>query len=97
LTGKTRRPGKQPISGVQKNELCRIVCQEKPESGTRWGNRELAKRTGISRTPVQTILRERGLKPHRVKTFQFGNDPEFEKKLKDVVGLYMNPPENGVV
>jgi transposase len=97
LADKTRRPGKQPISETQKNEVCRIVCQEKPEGGTHWSNRELAKRTGISRTSVQTILRERGLKPHQVKTFQFSDDPDFETKLKDVVGLYMNPPEDAIV
>jgi transposase len=97
LADKTRRPGKPPISEEQKNEVCRTACQEKPEAGTHWSNRELAKRTGTSRTPVQTILRERGLKPHLVKSFQFSDDPDFEKKLKDVVGLYMNPPEDAIV
>jgi transposase len=65
--------------------------------GTHWSNRDLAKRTGISRTSVQTILKEQGLKPHKIKQFQCSNDPDFEKKLTDVVGLYMNPPENAIV
>jgi transposase len=97
LRDKTRKPGKQPISEETKQELSRIVCSEKPPQGTHWSNRELAKRLGISRTSVQTLLRERGLKPHLVKKFQFSTDPDFENKLKDVVGLYLNPPHNAVV
>jgi transposase len=97
LTDKTRKPGKQPISVDIKNELCRIVCNEKPEAGTHWSTRELGKRLGIGHSSVNTILRDRGLKPHLVKQFQVSNDPDFEKKLEDVVGLYLNPPENSVI
>lgn len=97
LSDKTRLPGKQPISDEVKNELSRIVCNEKPESGTHWSTRELGKRLGIGHSSVNTILRDRGLKPHLVKQFQISNDPDFEKKLEDVVGLYLNPPENSVI
>jgi transposase len=97
LKDKTRKPGKKPISVAMKNELCRIVCNEKPANATHWSTRELAKRLGIGHSSVNTILRERGLKPHLVKGFQFSNDPDFEKKLEDVVGLYLNPPENSII
>ncbi len=97
LSDKTRLPGKQPISDEVKNELSRIVCNEKPESGTHWSTRELGKRLGIGHSSVNTILRDRGLKPHLVKQFQISTDPDFEKKLEDVVGLYLNPPENSVI
>lgn len=97
LSDKTRLPGKKPISDEVKNELSRIVCNEKPESGTHWSTRELGKRLGIGHSSVNTILRDRGLKPHLVKQFQVSNDPDFEKKLEDVVGLYLNPPENSVI
>jgi len=97
LRDRTRKPGKPPVSIEVKNELCRIVCQEKPENATHWSTRQLAKRIGISHNTVSLILRERGLKPHLVQGFQFSTDPDFEKKLDDVVGLYMNPPENSVV
>ncbi len=97
LKDKTRLPGKAPISDEIKNELCRIVCNEKPANATHWSTRELGKRMGIGHATVNKILRERGLKPHLVKKFQFSNDPEFEKKLEDVVGLYLNPPENSIV
>lgn len=97
LKDKTRLPGKTPISVEVKNELCRIVCNEKPKNATHWSTRELAKRLGIGHASVNNILRERGLKPHLVKKFQFSTDPDFEKKLEDVVGLYLNPPENSII
>ena len=97
LKNRTKKPGKAPISDSVKNELCRIVCHEEPADATHWSTRELAKRLGIGQTAVSTILRERGLKPHLVRSFQFSTDPEFESKLEDVVGLYLNPPENSIV
>jgi len=59
-------------------------------------SRETAKR-GVSPATVQRIWSARGLKPHLVETFKLSNDPQFEGKLVDVVGLYLNPPENAVV
>ena len=97
LSDKTRKPGKAPIPVEMKNEISRIVCQEKPKDATHWTTRALAARVGISHNTVAAILRERDLKPHLVKRFQFSNDPEFEEKLADVVGLYLDPPENSVV
>jgi len=97
LRDRTRKPGKEPVSLETKNEICRIACQEKPEDATHWSTRELAKRVGISHNAVSLILRERGLRPHLVNSFQFSNDPDFEKKLEDVVGLYLDPPENSIV
>jgi hypothetical protein len=52
---------------------------------------------GISKSSVNAILRERGIKPHLVETFQFSADELFEEKLRDVVGLYMNPPDNAII
>lgn len=97
LRDRTRKPGKTPISTETKNELCRIVCQEKPDNATHWSTRQLAKRIGIAHNTVSLILRERGLKPHLVQGFQFSTDPEFEKKLEDVVGLYLDPPDNSII
>ncbi len=97
LTDKTRKPGKTPVSVGVKNEITRIVCQETPKHATHWSTRELAKRVGISHNAVSEILRERNLKPHLVKGFQLSKDPEFSQKLEDVVGLYLEPPENSIV
>jgi transposase len=57
----------------------------------------MAKRAGVSSSTVQRIWSGRGIKPHQVKTFKLSNDPKFEQKLVDVVGLYLNPPENAIV
>ena len=97
LRDKTRKPGKAPIPVSLKNKIVRLVCREKPKDGTHWSTRELSARFGISHTAVNTILREHGLKPHLVKRFQFSTDKEFESKLADVVGLYLDPPENSIV
>jgi transposase len=97
LRDKSRKPGKQPVSEEVKNEITRVVCQEKPVDATHWSTRELAKRFGIGHATVNNILRERGLKPHLVKRFQASSDPDFDAKLKDVIGLYLDPPENAIV
>ena len=97
LKDKTRKPGTAPIPSEAKDRLTRFVCQEKPQNGTHWSTRELSKHFGISHTSVNTILRERNLKPHLVKRFQFSTDKDFIRKLQDVVGLYLNPPENAIV
>ena len=57
----------------------------------------MAARAGVSSATVQRIWSARGLQPHRVETFKLSNDPRFEEKLVDVVGLYLNPPEKAVV
>ncbi len=57
----------------------------------------MAKKAGVSKDTVQRVWAARGLKPHLVKTFKLSNDPKFEEKLIDVVGLYLNPPDNAIV
>ena len=57
----------------------------------------MAQRVGISSSQVQRIWSACGLKPHLVDTFKLSNDPQFEAKLTDVVGLYLNPPEQAIV
>jgi transposase len=68
-----------------------------PEGETHWSTRTMAKRVGVSEDTVQRVWSARGLKPHLVKTFKLSNDPRFEEKLIDVVGLYLNPPERAIV
>jgi transposase len=97
LHDKTRKPGKKPVSQDIKNEICRLVCNEKPKGETHWSSRTLAQRVGISHTRVHQILREYGLKPHIASQRNYSNDPDFEKKLTDVVGLYLKPPKNAIV
>jgi transposase len=97
LYDKSRKPGIAPIPQETKDKLVRFVCCEKPKDATHWSTRELAKRFGISHTAVNTILNDCDLKPHRVKRFKFSTDKDFDIKLADVVGLYLNPPENSIV
>jgi transposase len=68
-----------------------------PEGETHWSTRTMAAKVGVSKDTVQRVWSARGLKPHLVKTFKLSNDPRFEEKLIDVVGLYLNPPENAIV
>jgi transposase len=94
---KTRKPGKEKISQETKNEIYRLVCNEKPEGETHWNCRTLEQRVGIGHTSVHAILQELGLQPHLVTTRNYSNDPDFEHKLKDIVGLYLKPPQNAIV
>ena len=87
LRDKTRKPGKEPISQKTKNRILRLVCNEKPKGETHWSSRTIAQKVGVSHTSVSLILRECGLKPHITSKRNYSNDPNFESKLTDVVGL----------
>jgi transposase len=94
---KTRPPGRQPLPDEIKTKVLTKTATEMPPNATHWSVRSMAKEIGISHTSVQRIWAEAGLKPHLVKTFKISNDPEFEEKVTDVVGLYMNPPDKALV
>ena len=79
-------------------EVVRLTQQELPADGsTHWTTRSLARRVGIGKDSVGQIWKDHDLKPWKVETFKISNDPAFEEKLVDVVGLYLNPPERAVV
>jgi len=73
------------------------TTQEKPDNATHWSTRTLAEALNTTHSFVHRVWQSVGLKPHLEKTFKVSNDPHFEEKLCDVVGLYLNPPENAVV
>jgi transposase len=78
--------------------VVRITLEEVPEDGsTQWSTRTLAARVGVGKDTVARIWRERRLRPWRVDTFKLSVDPDFEAKVVDVVGLYLNPPERAAV
>jgi transposase/transposase-like protein len=94
------RPGrgrKPSIPAGKVEEIVRLTLQETPPGETHWSCRSMAARAGVSPATVQRIWSARGLQPHRVQTFKLSNDPRFEEKLVDVVGLYLNPPESAIV
>ena len=69
----------------------------RPKGATHWSTREMAAETGLSQTAIVRIWRTFGLQPHRVDTFKLSTDPLFIEKTRDVIGLYMSPPENAIV
>jgi transposase len=73
------------------------TLKAKPKAGTHWSTRSMASVAGVSQTTVSRIWRAFSLKPHRSETFALSNDPLFVEKVRDIVGLYLNPPENAVV
>jgi transposase len=77
--------------------IIEVTTQEKPRKGTHWSTRSLAKKLGVSRAMVHRVWVANGLKPHLHRTFKISNDPDFQSKLIDVVGLYLNPPEHAFV
>lgn len=68
-----------------------------PEDATHWSSRGMAKACGLSTSTVQRIWRAFGLQPHRLETFKLSTDPDFVAKVRDVVGLYMSPPDRAIV
>ena len=92
--GRGRKPS---ISEEQIAQLVDLTLHHRPDGQTHWSCRTMAAHMGVSPATVQRIWDARGLKPHRVETFKLSNDPRFEDKLVDVVGLYLNPPDKAVV
>ena len=88
-SGRGRKP---TIPQSKIDEIVELTRKSKPEGHTHWSVRTMAKKSGVSPAQVQRIWAARGLKPHRVDPFKLSNDPQFEEKLIDVVGLYLNPP-----
>jgi len=78
-------------------ELLRTVLKKKPSMGTHWTVRSAAEETGLSKSTVARMLALFGVQPHRSKSFKLSTDPLFVDKVKDIVGLYLNPPDHAVV
>ena len=93
-SGRGRKP---VIPQATIEEIVYLTKHTTPAGQTHWSCRTMADRVGVSKDTVQRVWSARGLKPHRVKTFKLSNDPRFEEKLIDVVGLYLNPPDQAIV
>jgi len=87
---------RQPRERVE-SEIIRKTTQETPSNATHWSTRSLAEELGVTQSMIHRVWKANGLKPHRVRTFKLSRDPNFETKLIDVVGLYLNPPERALV
>jgi transposase len=97
LKDKTR-PGRIPaISDSLRSEIIKQTLDSKPEGATHWSRTTMASAMGVSPSTVGRVWAANGLKPHRASTFKLSNDKDFEKKLEDIVGLYLSPPEHAIV
>jgi transposase len=92
------RPGAPRQIGDDRVERAvRLTLEEAPKGATHWSSRSLAVRTGLSQSTVSRIWRAFGLRPDRCETFPLANDPRLVDKVRDLVGLYMNPPHHALV
>ncbi len=90
--------GRKPKLDAEIIELVvRKTTMETPPGRTHWSRSTMGAATGLSDATIGRIWKAHGLRPHRVKTFKVSRDPNFAAKLEDIVGLYMNPPQNAVV
>jgi transposase len=90
-----RKDHSVPSSVVE--EIIQLAMSPPPAGRARWTTRLLATRFGITSGAVSDVLRKHGVKPHLVRTYKVSRDPRFAAKVKDVVGLYLNPPEHAIV
>ena len=92
------RPGKPRSIGDDAIERVIVkTLEQQPPNATHWSTRSMAQATGMSQTAIGRIWRAFGLKPHRTETFKLSPDPQFIDKVRDIVGLYLNPPDAAVV
>ncbi len=92
-----RGQGIPSLSRKVVEEIIKRTLETKPRDATHWSTRTMAKECSVSHCSVARVWESNNLKPHLVKTFKLSSDPHFVDKLKDVVGLYLNPPEHALV
>ena len=92
------RPGRPRAIGDEDVERVIVkTLEEQPPDATHWSTRSMARATGLSQSAISRIWRAFGLKPHQTEAFKLSPDPQFIDKVRDIVGLYLNPPEAAVV
>ena len=92
------RPGRpRRITADVEADVIRRTLHETPPEGTHWSQRLMSQETGLHHSQIGRIWKAHGIKPHRVEYFKLSKDPAFVEKLKDVVGLYVAPPERAIV
>lgn len=97
LYDEPRVGGERKFSDEEIERVVVETLETKPKGKTHWSTRSMAKKAGMSHTTIGHIWRTFGLQPHIVETFKISDDPQFVGKVRDVVGLYMQPPDHAVV
>jgi len=85
------------IAPEQEAALIEMTLRTTPKNATHWSVRLMAREQGVSPATVQRIWKKHHLQPHRVESFKFSTDPQFVAKVRDIVGLYLNPPDKAIV
>ena len=97
LTDAPRSGAPRTIADKQVEDVITRTLETTPENATHWSTRSMAETTGLTQNAIWRIWRTFGLQPHRQETFKLSTDPFFIEKVRDVVGLYMHPPEHALV
>jgi transposase len=97
LTDAPRSGAPRTIEDEAVERLVALTLEEAPRGATHWSTRAMARRAGMSQTAVSRIWRAFGLRPHQSETFKLSSDPAFVDKVRDIVGLYLAPPERALV
>ena len=97
LKDASRPPRRKPLSAEKIAEVVHMTLHTTPPNATHWSIRSMAVAAGLSPSSIQRIWSAHGLKPHQVKTFKLSRDPNFAAKVRDVVGLYLDPPDKALV
>jgi len=97
LTDEPRPGPPRTITDAHVEDVVTRTLESKPTNATHWSTRGMATATGLSQTAISRIWRAFGLQPHRADTFKLSTDPYFVEKVRDVVGLYLDPPDRAVV
>ena len=92
-----RPGGRKPLPADKEAEILEWTLQKKPAGQTHWSSRTLGKALGVGSTTVLNVWHKHGLKPYRTRTFKLSGAPQFVEKVRDVVGLYLSPPEKALV
>ena len=97
LKDATRPPRRKPLTAEKIKQVVDMTLHQKPTNATHWSLSGMAAAVGLSRSSIQRIWSKHGLKPYLIETFKISRDRNFAAKVKDVVGLYLNPPDKALV
>src|SRR5438132_1335152 len=92
-----RKRSRRVLTPELEQKIVDVTLQTRPADATHWSVRTLAKQLGVTRTLVHGVWQKYDIQPHRVERFKLSNDPKFEEKVRDIVGLYLNPPDRALV
>jgi transposase len=97
LRDKTRPPGKAPVDQESVARIVALTLTPPPHEATHWTGRAMAETVAFAVSTVQKVWRAHGLAPHRFRQFKLSRDPAFADKVRDVIGLYVDPPDHAIV